>query len=70
MTDYATDNALIQLCKQTNAQLEQVDRKNIQQITEILKSNYQRVKLIIPDVSYFRFKYVLGVINGQYSERD
>lgn len=67
---YATDNALLQLCKSTNAQLERVDRKNIQQITEILKSNYQRVRLIIPDVSYFKFKYVLGVINGQYSERD
>ena len=70
MTDYATDNALLQLCKQTNAQLEKVDRKNIEQITEILKANYQKVKLIFPDVSFFKFKYLLGVINGQYPERD
>lgn len=70
MTNYATDNALLQICKQTNAQLRRVDRKDIEQITEILRANYRKVELIFPDVSFFKFKYLLGVINGQYSERD
>lgn len=70
MTNYATDNALLQICKQTNAQLRRVDRKDIEQITEILRANYRKVELIFPDVSFFKFKYLLRVINGQYSERD
>ena len=70
MTNYATDNALLQICKQTNAQLRRVDRKDIEQITEILRANYRKVELIFPDVSFFKFKYLLGVINGQYPERD
>ena len=67
---YAINNALLQICKQTNAQLRRVDRKDIEQITEILRANYRKVELIFPDVSFFKFKYLLGVINGQYSERD
>ena len=70
MTNYAINNAPLQICKQTNAQLKKVDRKDIEQITEILRANYRKVELIFPDVSYFKFKYLLGVINGQYPERD
>ena len=70
VTNYAINNALLQICKQTNAQLKKVDRKDIEQITEILRANYRKVELIFPDVSYFKFKSVLGVINGQYPERD
>lgn len=68
--NYAIQNALLQICKQTNTQLKKVDRKDIEQITEILRANYRKVELIFPDVSFFKFKYLLGVINGQYSERD
>ena len=70
MTDYARQNALLHICRNVNQQCERVDRKDIKTITEILQREYQKIELIFPEVSYFKFKSVLGQINGQYPERD
>lgn len=70
MTDYARQNALLQICRNVNQQCEQVDSEDIKAITEILQQEYQKIKLVFPEVSYFKFKSVLGQINGQYPERD
>lgn len=70
MTDYARQNALLQICRNVNQQCERVDRKDIKTITEILQREYQKIELLFPEVSYFKFKSVLGQINGQYPERD
>ena len=70
MTDYATDNALLQICKRTNQQCRQVQSGDLTQLTAILQQNYQYVQKVLPDVSYTRFKYTLALINGRVVERD
>ncbi len=70
MTDYATDNALLQICKRTNQQCRQVQSGDLEQLTAILQQNYQQVKSVLPDVSYSKFKYILAQINGRVIERD
>ena len=70
MTDYACQNALLQICRNINQQCERVDRKDIKTITEILHREYHQIERLFPEVSYFKFKSVLGQINGQYPERD
>ena len=70
MSDSSHHNALRQICRNVNQQCERVDRKDIKTITEILQREYQKIELMFPEVSYFKFKSVLGQINGQYPERD
>ena len=70
MTDYATDNALLQICKRTNQQCRQVQSGDLEQLTAILQRNYQQVKSVLPDVSYSKFKYIIAQINGRVIERD
>ena len=70
MTDYARQNALLQICRNVNKQCAAVDQNDIKTITEILQREYQKIELMFPEVSYFKFKSVLGQINGQYPERD
>ena len=70
MTNYATDNALLQICRRVNRECQQVDRRDLEQLTAILQQNYQQVKSVLPDVSYSKFKYILAQINGRVIERD
>lgn len=68
--NYAEENALLQICRAVNEKCEKVDRRDTEKLTEIFHREYEQLRLIIPDVSYFKFKFVLGQINGQFQERD
>ena len=70
MNDSSHHNALRQICRNVNKQCAAVDKTDIKTITEILHREYRQIEQLFPEVSYFKFKSVLGQINGQYPERD
>ena len=68
--DYAAENALLQICRTVNKKCETVDRRDTEKLTEIFHREYEQLKLILPDVSYFKFVHKIGQINGRYPDRD
>ena len=69
-TNYAAENALLQICRSVNKKCEKVDRMDVKTLSEILHQEYEQLKLIFPDVSYFKFVHKIGQINGQFKEGD
>ena len=70
MSDYAADNAFLHICRIVNKKCELVDRKDVKTLSEILHQEYEKLKLTFPDVTYFKFVYKIGQINGQFTERN
>ena len=68
--NYAAENALLQICRSVNQKCETVDRSDTEKLTEIFHREYEQLKLILPDVSYFKFVHKIGQINGQFQGRD
>ena len=68
--DYAAENALLQICRTVNKKCETVDRRDTEKLTEIFHREFEQLKLILPDVSYFKFVPKICQINGQFQERN
>lgn len=68
MTNYATENALLQICRTVNQKCEAVDRKDIKTLSDILHHEYEKLKYMLPDVSYIKFVHKIGQINGQFRD--